>query len=77
MTFSITTLSLKGLFVTLCIKYTQQMRHHVKTERRILFIVMLNVIMLYVVMMSVVAPFHPCLLKQRKSYKRTSLLWMN
>jgi hypothetical protein len=51
--------------------------HHVKTECHILFIVMLNVIMLYVVTLSVVAQFHPFLLKQRKSDKRTSLLWTN
>ncbi len=60
-TFSLTTLSAKGLYMTLSINDTQRdnslpYADCSYAECNVLFIVMLNVIMLYDVMPSVVAP---------------------
>ena len=56
MTVSITTLRIKGLFVTVSMNDTQHHNTLPICEYRILFIVMLIVIMLNVVMLRVVLP---------------------
>jgi hypothetical protein len=55
MAFSIMTLTIRGLFVTLCIK---RLCHYkvFYPECRIVFMVMLNAIILNVIVLSVMAP---------------------
>ncbi len=68
MTFSITTLSIIGLFATISIIETQQ-RHSAKQllSSIMLSVFMLSVVMLNVVMMSVVVPYKQPLSSNRIS----------